>query len=81
MTMAEAPAGWLVQAYQFALDPTPTQEAALNSHAGAKNFAYNTMLAAVKANLDQRRAERSYGIADADLTPSLGWSMPALRRD
>jgi putative transposase len=34
----------------------------------------------VKAVLDQRAAERSYGVAEADLTPSLGWSLPALRR-
>ena len=31
-------------------------------------------LARVRANLDQRAAERSYGIAEADLTPSLSWS-------
>ena len=30
--------------------------------------------------LDQRAAERSYGIADEDLTPAPGWSLPALRR-
>jgi putative transposase len=38
------------------------------------------MLALVKATMDQRSAERSYGIADEDLTPRLGWSLPALRR-
>lgn len=81
MARFEVPDGWTVQAYQFALDPTPTQQAALNSHAGAKNFAYNTMLVAVRANLDQRKAERSYGLADADLVPPLGWSLPALRRE
>ena len=30
--------------------------------------------------MDQRAAERSYGVADADLTPGIGWSLPALRR-
>jgi putative transposase len=39
------------------------------------------MLAAVRANLDQRAAERSYGIAADDLTPSLGWSFQVLRND
>lgn len=81
MARFEVPAGWTVQAYRFALDPTPAQEAALNSHAGATRFAFNTMLAAVQANLDQRTAERSYPIAEDDLTGPLGWSMPALRRD
>ena len=38
------------------------------------------MLAAVKAVLDQRSAERSYGIAEAELTPSLNWSLPGLRK-
>jgi putative transposase len=39
------------------------------------------MLAAVKANLGQRSAERSYGIAENDLTPSMGWSFQSLRND
>ena len=39
------------------------------------------MLAAVNANLDQRAAERSYGIAEADLTPALRWSFQALRNE
>jgi len=37
------------------------------------------MLALVKAVADQRAAERSYGIAEDQLTPVLGWSLPALR--
>ncbi|MGH3331681.1 MAG: hypothetical protein ACRDPJ_10325 [Nocardioidaceae bacterium] len=41
---------------------------------GAARLAYNHDLGRVRANLDQRTAERSYGIADADLTPSLSWS-------
>ncbi|MGZ8817648.1 MAG: IS607 family element RNA-guided endonuclease TnpB [Mycobacterium sp.] len=75
------PEGWTAQAYQFALDPTPIQVRALDSHAGAARFAYNTMLAVVKANLDQRSAERSYGIDEGHLTPALGWSFPSLRKD
>lgn len=80
MARFETPGGWVVQAYRFALDPTPTQERALWSHAGAARFARNYMLGLVKAVLDQRAAERTYGIAEADLTPSFGWSLPALRR-
>lgn len=33
------------QAYRFALDPTPSQERALRSHAGAARFAWNWGLA------------------------------------
>jgi putative transposase len=77
----EIPQGWVAQAYRFALDPTPAQEAALNSHAGARNFAFNTMLAAVRANLDQRAAEKTYGIEGDHLTPCLDWSMRSLRNE
>jgi transposase len=68
------------QAYRFALDPTPAQERDLASHCGAARFAYNWALAAVKANLDQRQAERSYDTGQDALTPVLGWGLPALRR-
>ena len=81
MARFEIPQGWAAQAYRFALDPTPAQEAALHSHAGARNFAFNTMLAAVKANLDQRAAEKTYGLRGDDLTACLGWSMRLLRNE
>jgi putative transposase len=67
-------------AARFALDPTPTQERALRSHAGAARVAFNWGLAHVKANLSQREAERSYGIPDADLTPSASWTLAGLRK-
>ena len=38
----------VVQAYRFALDPTPAQERALRSHAGAARFAWNWGLAKCK---------------------------------
>ena len=81
MARFEIPEGWTAQAYRFALDPTPAQVEALLSHAGGARFAYNVMLAAVKANLNQRGAERSYGIADADLTLCMGWSFQSLRNE
>jgi putative transposase len=71
----------VVQAYRFALDPTPRQLRALLRHAGAARLAYNWGLARVKANLDQRAAERSYGIAEVGLTPALSWSLYAMRKD
>ena len=38
------------------------------------------MLGLVKANLDQRSAERSYGITENELTPAQGWSLAKLRK-
>jgi putative transposase len=71
----------VIQAYRFALDPTPAQEAVFRSHCGAQRFAYNWGLAQVKANLDQRAAEKSYGIDNDALTPLLSWSAYNLRKD
>jgi putative transposase len=71
----------VTQAYRFALDPTPRQVRDLLRHAGAARVAYNWGLARVKANLSQRAAERSYGIGEADLTPSVGWSLYSMRKD
>jgi putative transposase len=81
MARFEIPEGWVAQGYRFALDPSPAQEEALRSHAGARNFAFNTMLAAVKANRDQRAAQKTFGLAGEDLTPCLGWSMRSLRNE
>lgn len=81
MARFEIPDGWTAQAYRFALDPTPAQIRAFRSHAGGARKAHNTMLGLVKAVLDQRAAERTYGVAEADLTPSLRWSLPSLRRE
>ena len=70
----------MAQAYRFALDPTPAQVSMLESHCGAARFVFNHMLGVVKANLDQRSAERSYGVAEQDLTPAQGWSLAQLRK-
>ena len=70
----------VVHAYRFALDPTPRQVGAMSRHRGAARVAFNWGLAQVKANLGQREAERSYGIAEDDLTPSPGWSMYSMRK-
>lgn len=60
--------------FQFTLDVNHEQHQQLMAHAGASRMAFNHHLGRVKANLDQRGAERSYEIVDADLTPSLSWS-------
>lgn len=70
----------VLQAYQFALDPTSEQQAALRSHCGAARFAYNWGLAQVKTVLNQREAERSYGTAEDQLTPVMSWSAYSLRK-
>jgi putative transposase len=80
MARYKTPDGWTAQAYRFALDPTAAQSAALESHCGAARFAFNDMLGVVKANLDQRSAERSYGITGEELTPAQGWSLAKLRK-
>ena len=80
MARFEVPDGWTPQAYRFALDPSPAQARALESHCGAARFAFNHMLDVVKKNLDLRAAERSYGIAEEALTPAQGWSLPKLRK-
>ncbi|MFU8874601.1 IS607 family element RNA-guided endonuclease TnpB, partial [Micromonospora sp. SL4-19] len=70
----------VVQAYRYALDLTPAQERAVLTQAGAARVAYNWALARVKAVMDQRAAERSYGVPEELLTPTVGWSLPKLRK-
>lgn len=60
--------------FRFTLDVTAEQHQRLLAHAGASRLAFNHHLGRVRANLDQRAAERSYGVAESDLTPSLSWS-------
>ncbi|MFD1814144.1 IS607 family element RNA-guided endonuclease TnpB [Rhodococcus gannanensis] len=70
----------MIRAYLFALDPTAGQEQAFRSHCGAQRFTYNWALAQVKANWNQRTAEESYGIAEADRTPWISTSAYSLRK-
>lgn len=69
-----------IQAYRFALDLTPGQERAVLAHAGAARVAHNWALARVKAIMDQRAAERTYGVPDDQLTVALSWSLAGLRK-
>ncbi|NKE60898.1 IS200/IS605 family element transposase accessory protein TnpB [Lentzea sp. PSKA42] len=71
----------VLQAYRFALDPTPQQQTDLRSHCGGQRFAYNWGLARIKENLDQRAAEKTYEIPDDQLTPARSWSAYSLRKD
>jgi putative transposase len=49
----------VLQAYRFALDPTPRQRRALASHCGAARYAYNWGLDLVQERLEQRKADPS----------------------
>ncbi|WP_203921541.1 IS607 family element RNA-guided endonuclease TnpB [Rugosimonospora africana] len=69
-----------MQAYRFALDLTAGQERDVLAHAGAARLAHNWALARVKAVMDQRAAERTYGVPDGQLTELVSWSLPALRK-
>jgi putative transposase len=61
-----------LQAYRFALDPSPRAERALASHVGASRFAFNWGLPLVKERLEARKRGE-----DADVP----WTLPALRRE
>jgi putative transposase len=67
-----------VRAYKYALNPTPRQARYLDGHCGAARKAFNWGLGRIKAVMDQRAAERSYGIPDELATPAISWSMYSL---
>jgi len=50
------PEGWTVQAFTFALDPTPAQKAMLTRFFGARRKAFNWALEQIKAGIDEHRA-------------------------
>jgi putative transposase len=60
----------VLQAYRFALDPTPRQRRALASHCGAARYAYNWGLHMVEQRLEKRRAGEDIEVP---------WTLPALR--
>ena len=66
------PMATVVQAYKFALDPSPAQRRALASHCGAARFAFNWGLARVRQRLDEH---------EHDPTIEVPWTLPALRRE
>ncbi|MFJ2031557.1 IS607 family element RNA-guided endonuclease TnpB [Streptosporangium sp. NPDC087985] len=66
------------QAYRYALDPTPGQTVALAS-CGASRYAFNWALGRVKAALEQREAEKTYGVP-AELLIEVPWSLYGLRK-
>src|SRR6202050_1438839 len=73
--------GWVVQAYRYAVDPSPRQERALASHAGAARVVHNWAVTWVLATWAQRKAEESYGVPEDERTPWRSWSLPTLRKE
>lgn len=61
-----------LQAFRFALDPSPRVERALASHVGARRFAFNWGLALVQERLEARRRGEDVEVP---------WTLPALRRE
>lgn len=55
MARFEIPAGWSVQAFQFALDCSPEQAACLRRHFGGRRKARNWAVGSLKADLDRYR--------------------------
>ena len=70
----------MIRAFLFALDPTDAQAEAFRSHCGAQRYAYNFGLELIRANLDQRAAERTYDIGEDQLIPLVSFSAYSLRR-
>lgn len=67
------------QGFRIELAPTPEQRRRLGQHAGLSRVVENFCLEKVKAALEQREAERTYGVSESDLT-SIPWSALALER-
>jgi putative transposase len=62
----------VLQAYRFALDPSPAIERACRAHVGAKRFAFNWGLALVQDRLGARRRGEPVTVP---------YTLPALRRE
>ncbi|HVK26138.1 MAG TPA: RNA-guided endonuclease TnpB family protein [Actinokineospora sp.] len=65
------------QGFRVELAPTDVQRVRLGQHAGLSRLVENFALERVKAALDQRAAEKTYGVPDGELIP-VPWSAPAL---
>jgi len=63
----------VTQVVKLRLNPSDAQVELLRGYCGTARAAYNVLLWHLRANLGQRAAERTYGIADEDLTPALSW--------
>ncbi len=62
----------VLQAFRYAVDPTPAQARACRSHLGARRFAFSWGLALVKARLDAKARGKDVHVP---------YMLPALRRE
>jgi putative transposase len=56
MAKFEVPDGWVVQAFRFALDPTPEQAACVRRQFGGRRYARNWAVRTLKSDIDSYRA-------------------------
>jgi putative transposase len=70
--MAISRTALVVQAYRYALDPSPRQRRALSSHTGASRFAYNWALEHVRQRMEAKAAGQDVQVP---------WTLFELRRD
>ena len=70
----------ITQVVKVRLLPSQAQEELLRQYCGTARVAYNALLRRVKGTINQREAERSYGIAEDELTPALGWHKYSLEK-
>lgn len=70
----------VTQVVKLRLNPSDAQVELLRGYCGTARAAYNTLLWHVKANLGQRAAEKTYGITNDELTPSLNWHKYGLEK-
>ena len=59
----QQPAGWTLQAFQFALDPTPEQWQAIRRQWGGRRYAFNWTVRTMKADMEAWRATGESGEA------------------
>ena len=59
----------IVQAYKFALNPTPSQEQKLRQHTGGARFVYNYLISRWHDDIHTRIEEKERGVSEDELTP------------
>ena len=70
----------ITQVVKVRLLPSRAQEELLRQYCGTARAAYNSLLWRVKGVINQREAERSYGIPEEELTPSMSWHKYSLEK-
>jgi putative transposase len=72
--LVEVPSGWIVTAAKFEVElpAEPERGALVQSHFGARRFAFNWGLARVKADLDAKAVDPAH--------ESVGWDLGSLRK-